>query len=127
MQLKVPRAVTIVDGKAAVNKAELDALALTNKTAAESADTLISKLGDIDKALEENSDTWFEAKYALEELADKYLESFTSVEDKIRDVLIKQDQDEIDDAKKKYDKLKAITSLCHSFGVCLKASYSGFA
>ena len=106
LELKVPKAVTIVGGKAVVNKAELDALALTNKTAAESADTLISKLGDVDKALEENSDTWFEAKYALEELADKYLESFTSVEDKIREVLIKQDQDEIDKTEKKYDKLK---------------------
>ena len=69
-------------------------------------DDMIDRWGKLKETLEENSDAWMEAKYKLEELADSYRDSFTETENKIRAILIQQDQDEIDEAVRKYDKLK---------------------
>ena len=102
--LKLPDAISMKDGKLSINKAKIDAIA--DATTREKIDDIITRVDKLNDVLKENSDRWWEIKYALEELADKYLESFISTEDKIRDVLIKQDQDEIDATQKKYDKLK---------------------
>ena len=101
--LKLPDAISMKDGKLSINKAAIDAIADATR---EKIDDIITKVDKLNDVLKENSDAWWDVKYALEELADKYLESFISAEDKIRDVLIKQDQDRIDATQKKYDKLK---------------------
>jgi hypothetical protein len=102
--LKLPNAISMKDGKLSINKAAIDAI--TSTTTREKIDNIIARVDKLNDVLKENSDAWWEVKYALEELADKYLESFINTDDKIRDILIKQDQDEIDAIEKKYNKLK---------------------